>query len=271
MSTINDVLFGGAVLAKARDNEKYRTSILLLFLNGVRKRILNKKPITNNFLGTSGYDYLSTPHACRMNGFRTGRKIMDIKFEELIGSFMESRTGICERFMSGELAGRLRENLLQLDQTDRMKPAGIGNQTRDPTQTTRGDKVSWIDPLSNEVSERAFLDQIENFIGYLNDSCYTGINAYEFHYALYETGSSYKRHVDQFSNNSDRKFSMIHYLNDAWLPEDGGELWIHHPGKLEKIQPNIRKAVFFQSDECEHEVREASRPRMSITGWLKST
>ena len=46
------------------------------------------------------------------------------------------------------------------------------------------------------MTERAFLNQIEAFILYLNDSCYEGINAYEFHYALYETGSSYKRHVD---------------------------------------------------------------------------
>jgi SM-20-related protein len=195
---------------------------------------------------------------------------MDHKFEELIGSYMDTKTGICDQFLTAELAVNLKENLLKLAQDEQMKPAGIGNQVRDILQTKRGDKVSWIDPYSNDANERAFLDQIENFIGYLNDSCYTGINAYEFHYALYEPGSFYKRHVDQFSNNSDRKLSMIHYLNEDWLTEDGGELWIHHPDKLEKIQPNIRKAVLFRSSDCEHEVREASRARMSITGWLKS-
>jgi SM-20-related protein len=35
------------------------------------------------------------------------------------------------------------------------------------------------------------------------------------------------------------------------------------------ILPTMQKAVFFKSDEMEHEVSVAHRPRMSITGWLK--
>jgi SM-20-related protein len=47
----------------------------------------------------------------------------------------------------------------------------------------------------------------------MNETCYAGITGYEFHYAFYEEGSFYKRHVDQFQNNQGREFSMITYLN----------------------------------------------------------
>jgi SM-20-related protein len=195
---------------------------------------------------------------------------MKEKFEELIGSFADTRIGISDGFLTRELAQLLQENLLNLNRGNKMKSAGIGNQQlKDANQNKRGDKIYWIDNETKDGPERAFLNQIDEFIVYLNESCYTGINAYEFHYALYETGSSYTRHKDQFRDDSNRKFSLINYLNTDWLNEDGGELWIHQQDKSEKIMPRIQKAVFFQSDVCEHEVCTSLRPRMSITGWLK--
>jgi SM-20-related protein len=196
---------------------------------------------------------------------------MNSRYEALIGSYIDNQIGICDHFLSIELAGQLRQNLLDLDQAGRMKAAGIGNQRiKDTSQIKRGDKIFWIENDTTIPSERAFLDQVDAFIHYLNDSCYTGINAYEFHYALYETESSYQRHTDQFQNNSDRKFSLINYLNTDWLEDDGGELCIYQPDKIEKILPRMQKAVFFKSDTSEHEVCKSSRPRMSLTGWLKS-
>jgi SM-20-related protein len=196
---------------------------------------------------------------------------MDEKFEELIGSYIDNQIGISNHFITKELAFLLQQNLKMLDNGDRLKIAGIGNQlVKDPGQDKRGDKIFWIDNQSKEPSERAFLNQIDQFIEYLNATCYVGINAYEFHYALYDTGSSYQRHFDQFKNNTDRKFSLIHYLNTDWLNEEGGELLIYKENKVEKIFPEMQKAVFFKSDSCEHEVSKSSRPRMSISGWLKS-
>jgi Rps23 Pro-64 3,4-dihydroxylase Tpa1-like proline 4-hydroxylase len=196
---------------------------------------------------------------------------MDDKFEELIGSYIQNRIGISNHFITKELAAGLQQNLLSLDEEDKLKMAGIGNQlTQNKEQDKRGDKIFWIDNQSDEPSEHAFLNQINLFIEYLNDTCYTGINAYEFHYALYETGSSYQRHVDQFKNNNDRKFSLIHYLNTDWTEDDGGELLIYRDNKTDKIFPEMQKAVFFRSEDCEHEVSRSTRPRMSISGWLKT-
>ncbi|HUZ59101.1 MAG TPA: 2OG-Fe(II) oxygenase [Hanamia sp.] len=99
--------------------------------------------------------------------------------------------------------------------------------------------------------------------------CYTGINSYEFHYTLYVRGAFYKKHIDRFQNNDSRKFSMIMYLNIDWIPEDGGELSIHHEAGLQNISPMNGKVLFFKSNELEHEVLMTHKNRMSITGWLK--
>ena len=114
-----------------------------------------------------------------------------------------------------------------------------------------------------------FLHLIESFIKYLNMSCYTGITDYEFHYAIYEPGSFYKKHKDQFRDNTQRQFSMISYLNEDWQDHDGGELKIYKSMGEEKIVPALGKTVFFKSNELEHEVLETNRPRLSLTGWLK--
>ena len=196
---------------------------------------------------------------------------MNDNFETLIGSLVNGEIGICDHFLPAALALKLQQNLLALEQADRLRLAGIGNDpVKDPNQQKRGDRIFWIDNDSTEPAEADFFKLIGEFIVYLNQSCYTGINACEFHYALYETGSSYKKHVDQFQTNAERKFSLVSYLNTDWLSTDGGELCIYQPGHTEKILPNMEKAVLFRSDRCEHEVLEAGRPRMSITGWLKS-
>jgi SM-20-related protein len=110
---------------------------------------------------------------------------------------------------------------------------------------------------------------MDTFVDYLNRECYTGITGYEFHYTLYEPGRFYKKHIDQFKNNSSRQFSMITYLNDAWQEDYGGHLCIYNDEQVQKILPENGKSVFFKSNELPHEVLPSSQPRLSITGWLK--
>jgi SM-20-related protein len=86
---------------------------------------------------------------------------------------------------------------------------------------------------------------------------------------MYGQGSGYKKHKDQFKTDNNRKFSLICYLNDDWVASDGGELVIYQHDKPLTISPNAQKAVFFKSDEMEHEVLLANKSRMSVTGWLK--
>ncbi len=195
---------------------------------------------------------------------------MDNAFNTLIDSFLDKRVGIDPGFLTESLCKGLSENIVQLQKDDLMTVSGIGNgATRDLTQKMRTDRIYWISKSSHNPFEQEFLGIVENFIEYLNRTCYTGINDYEFHYAIDETGSFYKRHKDQFRNDSNRKYSLINYLNENWRQANGGELRIHQNESTQDILPRSKTAVFFKSNEMEHEVRTANRSRMSITGWLK--
>lgn len=196
---------------------------------------------------------------------------MEAKFEELIEGFITGNIGISENFLSVPLAAALQQNLLRLKRDSRMIRANVGNAAiKDKNQTVRGDKTCWLNNKSKNEAEMEFLDIVRQFMEHLNRSCYTGLNACEFHYALYEEGTAYSRHKDQLRNDYNRKFSMIGYLNNDWLETDGGMLVIHKEDDTTmNIMPTNQKAIFFQSDVLEHEVALAHRPRMSITGWLK--
>jgi len=195
---------------------------------------------------------------------------MNNQFDLLIDSYLDNKVGIDAGFLNANLSQGLQQNILQLQRDSLMTDAGIGNEkVKDPKQKMRGDKIYWMDKTHNNIFEKEFLLQIEDFIDRLNSTCYTGINGYEFHYAVYEEGSYYKRHKDQFKNDSNRKYSLINYLNENWLEEDGGQLLVYQDEAVQKILPKSQTAVFFKSDEMEHEVTKANRSRMSVTGWLK--
>ena len=191
-------------------------------------------------------------------------------FDLLINSYLENKVGIDTGFLSDALSKGLQKNILQLENDGLLQSAGIGNESiKDNQQKMRGDKIYWMDKEHDNVFEQEFLHQIEGFIDHLNNTCYTGINDYEFHYALYEQGSSYKKHKDQFKNDNNRKYSLINYLNENWEEENGGKLKLYQENGVKEVSPNAQTAVFFKSDEMVHEVMVANRSRMSITGWLK--
>lgn len=195
---------------------------------------------------------------------------MEKIFNTLVNSFIDDEVGIAEHFLSVALAGHLRENLTSLYNDNKLKSAGIGNETIvEHDKLYRSDMIYWLDREHNDLHENHFFDLMDSFVSYLNRTCYTGITGYEFHYALYEEGSFYKKHLDQFKNNESRQYSMIMYLNEGWKEADGGQLCIHHIDNLQHITPVNGKSVFFKSSEIEHEVLLAHKPRMSITGWLK--
>lgn len=195
---------------------------------------------------------------------------MEDCFETLISSYLEAKIGVVEHFISEELAHHLVNRLVELKEQNLLKAAGIGNAAKfTQNSAIRSDAIYWLDRANNNVYENAFLDQVDAFVSYLNRSCYTGITGYEFHFALFKKGSFYRKHLDQFQDNSSRQFSMITYLNKNWHSEDGGELCIYNENEVTKIAPTNRKTVFFKSNELVHEVLEANSPRLSVTGWLR--
>jgi SM-20-related protein len=197
--------------------------------------------------------------------------MLEETFETIISSFLENKVGLINDFLNEDLSSHLIENLLLLLQEKQLKMAGVGNNSKLlNNKSIRGDVIYWLDRKHENVHENRFLDIIDEFVKYLNRTCYSGITGYEFHYAFYEKGSFYKRHLDQFRNNQNRAFSMIMYLNDDWKVGNGGELCIYHNDHTQIISPTNGKCVFFKSSELEHEVLLNHKPRMSITGWLKT-
>lgn len=195
---------------------------------------------------------------------------MNNTFNRLINSFIETQVGMTEDFLSVSLAAHLKANLKALYADNQLKSAGIGNDSvflQD--KLIRSDKIYWLDRAHNDVHENMFFDLMDSFIVFLNRECYTGIMGYEFHYALYEKDSFYKKHLDQFQSNKSRAFTMIMYLNVDWHENDGGELCIYHDDMVQTISPVNGKCVFFKSSELVHEVLLTHKPRLSITGWLK--
>ena len=175
-----------------------------------------------------------------------------------------------EHFLPAAVTADLKANLLNLYTENKLRSAGTGNgAVAVQDKSMRGDLIFWLDRNNNNAAENEFFDILDRFINHLNSTCYTGITGYEFHYTLYEPGTFYKKHVDRFRNNPARQFSMIFYLNENWQQEDGGQLCIYHDEEVQQIFPENGKSVFFKSDQLEHEVWPAKKPRMSITGWLK--
>jgi SM-20-related protein len=192
-------------------------------------------------------------------------------YDALIDSFIADNVGISENFLNNDLSVNLGENLIHLYSGKQLRSAGTGNDTLVvQNKLFRSDIIYWLDKSHNNQYENEFFHVMDEFVIRLNQTCYTRITGYEFHYTLYETGSFYKKHLDQFKNNDSRQFSMIMYLNKNWQEKDGGELCIHHKDHEQNISPMNGKAVFFKSSELEHEVLITNKPRMSITGWLKS-
>ncbi|ULQ52981.1 2OG-Fe(II) oxygenase [Flavihumibacter fluvii] len=195
---------------------------------------------------------------------------MSNPFDVLIDSYLDKQVGFDAGFLSKSLSSGLQQHLCQLHSDGQMSTASIGNkEEKDPHQQMRGDHIYWLDKNHDNIFEQEFLHRVDDFIAYLNQTCYTGINASEFHYAVYKEGAGYKRHLDQFRNDGNRKYSLINYLNMDWLEADGGHLLVYPDSGKQQILPQSQTAVFFNSAEMEHEVTVANRQRMSITGWLK--
>ena len=195
---------------------------------------------------------------------------MEDSFEALIASYIATKVGMVENFIGTSLSKHLTDTILALHQKELLIPAGVGNiQKLQHNQLIRKDIIYWLDRKNNNIYENEFLTQIEAFICYLNESCFAGITGYEFHYSLYEKGAFYRKHLDQFQDNSSRQFSLISYLNLDWKLEDGGELCIYQENNIQKISPTNGKTIFFKSNELVHEVLTTQKQRLSITGWLK--
>jgi SM-20-related protein len=198
-------------------------------------------------------------------------------FETLIDGIMTDGYGVADDFLLPDAVSALSAQLHQRHGRGQFWQAGVGSGAGQIVETTiRGDEICWLDPPTATPDESDFLAQLHDFMDYLNRTCYLGLRESEFHYARYPAGTFYRRHLDQFRADDRRKLSVVCYLNANWQPADGGQLTLFLPdsatGSEQQriIEPLGGRLVCFESGRLEHEVRPATRERLSLTGWLKT-
>jgi SM-20-related protein len=192
-------------------------------------------------------------------------------FETLIQGLLEKGYGSVDNWYSQEELACLRKSLLGHYEKSDFQRAGIGkNENFRKMEQIRSDVVYWLDINEASDCERVFFRHMEDLINYMNRTCFAGIREYEFHYALYETGSFYRKHVDRFRNDDRRKYSLVSYLTENWQPGDGGELLMYTDGEVHSIEPMPGRLVLFSSD-LPHEVLPTRIRRLSLTGWMKTS
>jgi len=149
------------------------------------------------------------------------------------------------------------------------KKAGIGKlQDKQINEAIRGDYIQWIDRSTATPPIQTYLSRLNELISFLNQNLFLSLKDYEVHLTIYPPGSYYKRHLDQFKKDDHRRLSVICYLNEDWKEEEGGQLRIYQSEKFIDVLPAAGRLVCFRSDQLEHEVLPATRPRLSITGWI---
>lgn len=181
----------------------------------------------------------------------------------------ENGFAIIDDFLSSQEV----QSILQLDEFKngllQFKKAGIGKpQDKQINEAIRGDYIQWVDRTSAQPSIQAYLTKLNALISFVNQALFLSLKDYEVHMTIYPPGSYYKRHLDQFKKDDHRKLSVICYLNENWKEEEGGQLRIYLPEKNMDVLPIAGRLVCFRSDQLEHEVLAATRPRLSLTGWI---
>ena len=160
---------------------------------------------------------------------------------------------------------------------DQFKRAGIGREDdHQLNRFVRSDRIFWLDDANPAVN--GYLNWMESLRQGLNRRLFLGLFDYECHYAYYERGTFYKKHLDAFKGGTNRVVSTVLYLTPNWQPRDGGELAVYPPENagaataadpLFRVAPRFGQMVIFLSEEFPHEVLTVNRPRYSVTGWFR--
>ena len=58
----------------------------------------------------------------------------------------------------------------------------------------------------------------------INRKLYLGLTSLESHYARFDKGGFYQKHLDAFSGANNRKVSLVLFLNEFWKVADHCEL-----------------------------------------------
>ena len=151
-----------------------------------------------------------------------------------------------------------------------LSPAGVGRgAAQEIRENVRGDHIQWLEHGDSDNCD-LYLSVMDSLRLALNRGLFLGLEDFESHFAMYPPGAFYLKHVDRFRDDDRRMVSAVVYLNDAWLPEHGGQLRMYlNDAEQYDVVPVGGCLVVFLSGEVPHEVLPANRERLSLTGWFR--
>lgn len=159
---------------------------------------------------------------------------------------------------------------IQSTQAHELKAASIGRGIEQQLNPDiRRDRIQWLEE-SNEPDNQ-YLDVMMQLKNGLNRRLFMGLFDYESHYAVYQPGAFYKKHVDALKGSQNRILTTVFFLNPDWKTADCGELIIYDEAdiEIERIAPKMGHFVIFLSERFPHEVTQTLAQRNSIAGWFR--
>ncbi|CAM4153025.1 2OG-Fe(II) oxygenase [Vibrio agarivorans] len=154
---------------------------------------------------------------------------------------------------------------------DNWKKARIGrNDDVSRIESIRSDKIQWL-KRDMGASVSSFLDKMEQIRLEANRHFFLGLFEYEAHFAKYEKGDFYQKHLDCFKGNENRRLTTVFYMNESWDESDAGELVVYdlNDKVIAKIPPRSGRLFVFLSEQFPHEVLPTHAERFSIAGWFR--
>ncbi|EHJ9989245.1 TPA: 2OG-Fe(II) oxygenase [Vibrio parahaemolyticus] len=173
---------------------------------------------------------------------------------------------IWDDFLSEEEVTQLRDCI-----PDNWKKARIGrNDDVTRIESIRSDKIQWLKPAMGQPIAN-YLSKMEEIRQEVNRHFFLGLFEYEAHFAKYEKGDFYQKHLDCFKGNENRRLTTVFYMNEFWSEEDAGELVVYdlNDKEIATIPPRGGRLLVFLSEQFPHEVLPTNAERFSIAGWFR--
>lgn len=198
---------------------------------------------------------------------------MNISEEKQIDALSAQGWFAQENFLNRDLCDALVADMKIRQQTGQMRAAAVGRGgDRVLAGDIRTDQTYWLN--GQTVAQAQVLSLMDDLRHQLNRTLYLGLNNYEAHYAAYQAGGFYRKHLDSFKGKRNRIVSTVLYLTPDWHDCDQGHLVLYDPvdqdREIGRVLPRQGTLACFLSEDIPHEVLPPARERVSIAGWFRA-
>lgn len=190
----------------------------------------------------------------------------------ILGGLAADGYAVVPNYFSAALVRALCAEIKQRDDAGEFQDAAIGrSELHHQNDFVRRDRTRWLD--GSTLAQCQLQQELERLRLDINRDLFLGLFDLESHFAIYDPGAFYRRHLDAFNGSNQRVVSVVIYLNNAWQGGDGGRLRIWPaPDSVHSVldvAPRAGTLVCFLSERIPHEVLAARRERFSIAGWFR--